>query len=117
MSPEVIRGVEYTYKADIWSLGIIALELADGEAPHFDLPPLRALFVIATQPSPTLKHPYKWSPDFNDFLKLALCKTEDGRATAEQLLQHPFILQATDTSIFGDLVTELKQAPPTPSDE
>lgn len=72
MSPELIQGEGYTNKVDIWSLGITAIEMADGEPPHFREPPLKALLLIHTGSSPTLKYPDKWSEQFNHFLTLAL---------------------------------------------
>ena len=87
MAPELIRGLEYDGKVDVWSLGITALEMADGEPPHLNEPPLRALFMIATSPAPTLKSPARWTPHFVDFLQQALEPEPARRATAEALLQ------------------------------
>lgn len=98
MAPEVIRGTDYNFKADIWSLGIVAIEMADGEPPHMELQPLRALFVIATQGSPTVKEPEKWSELFKEFLGMCLQKNQDYRATADELLAHPFLKKASQTS-------------------
>ena len=72
MAPELIQGASYTNKVDIWSLGITAIEMADGVPPLFHEPPLRAMMMITSQPSPTLSNPTKWSPAFNEFLKRAL---------------------------------------------
>jgi len=91
MAPEVIRGIQYDGKVDVWSLGIMALEMADGEPPLLDLPPLRALFVIATQPAPCLREADKWTNKFKDFLSLCLSKNPSKRATAQELLMHPFL--------------------------
>jgi serine/threonine protein kinase len=108
MAPEVIRGVDYDTKVDIWSLGIMALEMADGEPPLLDLPPLRALFIIATQPPPTLREPEKWSSTFKDFLALALAKNPQKRASADELLNHPFIQKACDPKFITNLLKKYK---------
>lgn len=110
MAPEVIRGIEYGTKVDIWSLGIMALEMADGEPPLMDLPPLRALFIIATHPSPTVKVPEKWSADFRDFLAQSLNKNPEKRWTAAQLLQHPFITNNAnaDTKFLSEMLQKYK---------
>jgi hypothetical protein len=109
MAPEVIRGVDYDTKVDIWSLGIMALEMADGEPPLLDLPPLRALFIIATQPPPTLREPEKWSSTFKDFLAAALAKSPQKRASADELLEHPFIQKACDTKFIVELLKKYKK--------
>lgn len=69
---------------------------------------LQALFIIATQPPPTLKNPDKWSSTFKDFLSLALCKNPDKRATTDDLLNHPFLQKASDTKVFGELIKKYK---------
>lgn len=109
MAPEVIRGVDYDTKVDIWSLGIMALEMADGEPPLLDLPPLRALFIIATQPPPSLREPEKWSSTFKDFLAAALAKSPQKRASADELLEHPFIQKACDTKFLVELLKKYKK--------
>eukprot|EP00767_Chilomastix_cuspidata_P005293 gnl/Chilomastix_cuspidata/550.p1 GENE.gnl/Chilomastix_cuspidata/550~~gnl/Chilomastix_cuspidata/550.p1 ORF type:complete len:460 (-),score=195.64 gnl/Chilomastix_cuspidata/550:395-1774(-) len=91
MSPELIRGTDYDTKVDIWSLGILALELADGVPPYLDVPPLRAVFLVVTQPPATLKHPERWSANFRDFIKQCLQKNPAARPSAEELLRHPFL--------------------------
>merc|ERR1711991_85577 len=72
MAPELIRGQNYDTKVDIWSLGIMVMEMVEGEPPYMDFPPLRALFLITTKGIPGLKHPENWSEDFQDFVKLTL---------------------------------------------
>lgn len=109
MAPEVIRGVDYDTKVDIWSLGIMALEMADGEPPLLDLPPLRALFIIATQPPPSLREPEKWSSTFKDFLAAALAKSPQKRASADELLEHPFVQKACDTKFLVELLKKYKK--------
>jgi len=69
MAPEVVASEsEYNEKADIWSLAITAMELALGDPPNSDVPPMRAIFVIHTRPTPLLPNPERWSKDFHNFL-------------------------------------------------
>lgn len=94
MAPEVISGTMYDTKADIWSLGITAIELADGDPPLSDMRPLRAIFLIPMNPSPKPKDPSKWSDEFIDFITKCVRKRPEDRPTAAQLLKHPFIKRA-----------------------
>ena len=96
MAPELIRGQNYDQKVDIWSLGIMVMEMAEGDPPYMDYPPLRALFLITTKGIPGLKHPEKWSTEFKDFVAQCLEKDAENRPTAEQLLFHPFIAKYAD---------------------
>jgi serine/threonine protein kinase len=91
MAPELIRGQDYSHKVDVWSAAIMAIEMAEGEPPYLDYPPLRALFLIATSGSPKLKEEAIWSPEFKDFLAQALKVDVNERASCEDLLQHPFL--------------------------
>lgn len=108
MAPEVIRGLEYDCRIDVWSMGIMAIEMAEGEPPLLDLPPLRALYLIATQPPPTLKDPEKWSPVFSDFLARCLEKNPKKRAYCSELLKHPFIQEACGPAFLSDLLKKYK---------
>ena len=104
MSPELIRGLEYDAKVDVWSLGITAIEMADGEPPLIDEQPLRALLLITIQPSPTVENPSKWSNALNHFLKRCLMTRPEQRASTEQLLMHPWIRTAGEPQAFADHV-------------
>lgn len=105
MAPEVLQSTEYNGKADIWSLGITAIELAVGEPPHANVHPMRAIFLIPTSEPPSLPDPSKWSPEFNDFIKVCLAKNPEKRPTASYLLSnHPFITKAQSKSIIASLV-------------
>uniref|UniRef100_A0A8C7Y9V3 non-specific serine/threonine protein kinase n=1 Tax=Oryzias sinensis TaxID=183150 RepID=A0A8C7Y9V3_9TELE len=98
MAPEVIaceQQLDSTYDArcDVWSLGITAIELGDGDPPLSDLHPMRALFKIPRNPPPTLHQPELWSHDFNDFISRCLIKDFELRPNVLDLLQHVFIKQ------------------------
>jgi serine/threonine protein kinase len=63
MAPELIRGHPYGVKVDIWSTGIMVMEMCEGEPPYMESPPLRALFLITTKGIPPLADGAKWSAD------------------------------------------------------
>lgn len=75
MAPEVIKESHYDGRADVWSLGITAIEMAEGAPPHSNLNPLRAIFLIPSKPAPTLSDPDQWSPEMLDFIRCC-CKKE-----------------------------------------
>ena len=104
MAPELIRGLEYDFKVDVWSMGITAIEMAEGEPPLMDEQPLRALLLITIQPPATLKKPAQWSNNFNHIIKRCLMTRPEQRATTEQLLMHPFIKSACEAPEFGAFV-------------
>ena len=91
MSPEVISKSKYNKKTDVWSLGITAIEMAEGEPPYSNIHPIKAMFVIKNNPPQGLSEPNKWSNEFNDFVRKCLTLDPKKRPTAGDLLKHPFI--------------------------
>ena len=91
MAPELVRGQSYDAKVDIWSLGIMLIEMAEGEPPYLREQPLRALYLIATKGEPRLKQESKYSATFMDFYKKSLATKPGDRASAEELLLHKFL--------------------------
>jgi len=135
MAPEVITAGDsssYDEKADIWSVGITAIEMAECAPPHYDLHPMNALFIIPTSKAPTLTKKSKWSKEFNDFVSQSVNKNVKKRADAKTLLQvmtdtlncplsfgpylripsqHPFILGAKQsTTVLAEVVDRYLQA-------
>jgi hypothetical protein len=93
MAPEVIRESHYDGRADVWSLGITVIEMAEGAPPHASLHPLRAIFVIPTKPAPTLSDPDVWSPEMLDFVRCCCQKDPSQRHDSALLSSHPFVKQ------------------------
>ncbi|XP_052223430.1 serine/threonine-protein kinase 3-like isoform X2 [Dreissena polymorpha] len=109
MAPEVIQEIGYDCVADIWSLGITALEMAEGKPPYGDIHPMRAIFMIPTKPPPSFRNPDKWSPEFIDFVSKCLVKNPEQRATAVELLQHEFIRNAKPVTVLQKMIHEAKE--------
>ncbi|KAM9455414.1 uncharacterized protein Hap1MRO34_019166 [Clarias gariepinus] len=113
MAPEVImcetsKENAYSYKSDIWSLGITLIEAAEMEPPHHNLNPMRVLLKITKSSPPTLTNPRIWSNHFHDFLKRTLQKNPESRWGAQQLLAHPFSYAGRNGQSLKELIAEAK---------
>lgn len=93
IAPEVIKESHYDGRADVWSLGITTIEMAEGAPPHSNLNPLRAIFLIPSKPAPTLADPDDWSPEMLDFVRCCCKKDPSERSDSALLTSHPFIRQ------------------------
>lgn len=109
MAPEVIKGLKYTSKVDIWSLGVVLLEMAEGDPPYVEYPPLRALFLIVSSGLPALKEPDRWSEPFKDFLSLCTTSDPNDRPDADTLLKHPFLRSVGTTEDTIELIEDTRR--------
>eukprot|EP00826_Nyctotherus_ovalis_P060777 TRINITY_DN8567_c0_g1_i2.p1 TRINITY_DN8567_c0_g1~~TRINITY_DN8567_c0_g1_i2.p1 ORF type:complete len:428 (-),score=125.64 TRINITY_DN8567_c0_g1_i2:135-1418(-) len=106
MSPELIKEDAYTKKTDIWSLGIAAIEMAEGEPPYHNINPISAMSIIESKPASGLTEPDLWSPEFNSFVAMCLQVDPKHRPTTSELLAHPFVLKSKGREVLAELVKE-----------
>jgi len=110
MAPEVVTRKQYGPKVDVWSLGIMAIEMIEGEPPYLNENPLRALYLIATNGTPELNNPERLSPVFRHFLASCLEMDVEKRGSANEMLQHPFLRKSAPLSSLCPLIKAAKEA-------
>uniref|UniRef100_A0A3Q3MJ73 non-specific serine/threonine protein kinase n=1 Tax=Mastacembelus armatus TaxID=205130 RepID=A0A3Q3MJ73_9TELE len=106
MAPELISRLPYGPEVDIWSLGIMVIEMVDGEPPYFNEPPLKAMKMIRDNLPPKMKNLHKVSPLLKGFLDRMLVRDPAQRATASELLKHPFLTKAGPPSCIVPLMRQ-----------
>jgi len=108
MAPEIILNQEYGKEVDIWSLGIMIMEMAEGEPPYIKFPQGKALYLISTQGAPPLKKK-TWSNEFKQFVSYCLVLDPSKRMSAIELLRHPFLECACSANDFKEILDKKRK--------
>ncbi|KAK5622765.1 hypothetical protein CRENBAI_025124 [Crenichthys baileyi] len=106
MAPEVISKTPYGTEVDIWSLGIMVVEMVDGEPPYFNETPISAMKKLRDEAAPSVRNIQRVSPVLKDFLDCMLTRNTLQRSTASDMLEHPFLLQASSPRCLVPLVEQ-----------
>lgn len=109
MAPEVISKSPYGTEVDIWSMGIMVVEMVDGEPPYFSETPVAAMKRLRDEPAPTVRNVSQISPVLKDFLDRMLTRDPLERASATDLLEHPFLLQSDSPQCLVPLVEQYRK--------
>ncbi|KAF3703275.1 Serine/threonine-protein kinase PAK 6 [Channa argus] len=109
MAPEVISKTPYGTEVDVWSLGIMVVEMVDGEPPYFSDTPIAAMKKLRDEPAPSVKNIQRMSPVLKDFLGCMLTRDPMQRSNAGDLLEHPFLLQAGSPRCLVPLVEQYRK--------
>nr|XP_054509287.1 serine/threonine-protein kinase PAK 3-like [Agelaius phoeniceus] len=109
LAPEVVTGQPYGPKVDIWSLGILGIEMVEQEVPYWNATPVLPQLLIAIRGTPKLQQPNLFSPCLRDFLSCCLQTDEERRWSAKELLQHPFVRFAEPASSLVPLIVSVKK--------
>ncbi|KAM4035854.1 uncharacterized protein ACNLHF_014919 [Anomaloglossus baeobatrachus] len=112
MAPEVImcetcKDAPYDYKADVWSLGVTLIELAETQPPNHEMNPTRVLLKILKSEPPNLKYQKLWSQDFKEFLSKCLQRNPQERSSINELIEHSFVSKGFDNAPLRELVAEV----------
>ncbi|XP_076834895.1 serine/threonine-protein kinase PAK 6 isoform X1 [Brachyhypopomus gauderio] len=109
MAPEVISKSPYGTEVDVWSMGIMVVEMVDGEPPYFSETPVTAMKRLRDEPAPTVRNVQQVSPVLKDFLDRMLTRDPVERASATDLLEHPFLLQSSSPQCLVPLVEQYRK--------